>query len=44
MTATIILDGRRIGRIALSLVAWRAAGVKARHRRRRPPTTGGVEQ
>jgi hypothetical protein len=39
-----LLHGRRIGRIALPLVAWRAAGVESRHRRRRSPTTGGVEQ
>jgi hypothetical protein len=39
-----LLHGRRIGRIALSLVTWRAASVKAGHGRRRPPTTGGVEQ
>jgi hypothetical protein len=39
-----LLHGRRIGRIALSLVTRRAASVKAGHGRRRPPTTGGVEQ
>jgi hypothetical protein len=39
-----LLDGRRVGRIAVSLVTWRAAGMESRHGRRRPPTTGGVEQ
>jgi len=39
-----LLHGRRIGRIALSLVTRRAATLKAGHGRRRPPTTGGVEQ
>jgi hypothetical protein len=38
------LHGRRIHRIAVSLVTRRAAGVEAGHGRRRPPTTGGVEQ
>jgi hypothetical protein len=39
-----LLNGRRIGRIATSLVPWRTAGVKSRHRGRRPPTTRGIEQ
>src|SRR3954453_12146502 len=39
-----LLDARRIGRIAASLVPWRTAGVEARQGGRRPPTTGGVEQ
>jgi hypothetical protein len=39
-----LLDGRRVRRVSLSRVAWRAAGVEAGHRRRGPPTTGGVEQ
>jgi hypothetical protein len=39
-----LLDGRRVGRVAASLVAWRTAGVEPRHRGRRPPTTRGIEQ
>jgi hypothetical protein len=39
-----LLDGRRVGRIAASLVPWRTAGVEPRHRGRRPRTTGGNEQ
>src|SRR3954469_18388185 len=39
-----LLDARRIGRIAASLVPWRTAGVEPRQGGRRPPTTGGVEQ
>jgi hypothetical protein len=39
-----LLDGRRICRVAVSLVAWWAAGVESRHRRRQSPATGGVEQ
>jgi hypothetical protein len=38
-----LLHGWRIGRVPLSFVAWRPAGVESRHRRRRPTTTGGVE-
>jgi hypothetical protein len=30
--------------LAMSLVSRRTAGVESRHRRRRPPTTGGIEQ
>jgi len=39
-----LLDGRRVGRIAASLVAWRTADVESRQRGRRPPTTRGIEQ
>jgi hypothetical protein len=38
-----LLDGGRIGRISHALVARRTPGVKARHRRRRPTTTGGIK-
>jgi hypothetical protein len=39
-----LLDGRRVGGIELSLVAGRATGVVARHRRGRSPPTGGIER
>jgi len=39
-----LLDGRRVGRITASLVAWRTPGVECRHRGRRPPATRGIEQ
>ena len=38
------LDGRRVRRIAQPLVAWRATGVEPRHGRRRPTSTGTIEQ
>jgi hypothetical protein len=38
-----LLDGRRIGWLAQALVARRMTSVKAGHRRRRAPTTGGIE-
>jgi hypothetical protein len=38
-----LLDGWRVRRVAVSLVAWRAAGVEAGHRRRGPSPTGGIE-
>jgi hypothetical protein len=39
-----LLDRRRAGRTAVSLVTWRATSVEAGQGRRRPTTTGGVEQ
>jgi hypothetical protein len=36
-------DRRRISRIALALVAWRAARVDSGHRRRRTAAAGGIE-
>ena len=44
MTATISSTVGGSAGVAVSLVAWRAAGVESRHRRRRSPTAGGVEQ
>ncbi len=38
-----LLDARRVGRIAHSLVAWRSSGVVAGHRRRRATPPGGIE-
>src|SRR3954469_7583000 len=38
-----LLDGGRVGWIAQAFVARRMTGVKARHCRRRAPTTGGIE-
>jgi hypothetical protein len=37
------LHGRRVGRVAESLVARRAPGVVARQGRRREPPAGGIE-
>jgi hypothetical protein len=39
-----LLHGRRICRVAVSLFTRRTAGMNPRHGRRRPPTTGGIEQ
>jgi hypothetical protein len=39
-----LLDGRRVGRIAASLVAGRTAGMEPRHRGRRPKTPSSIEQ
>jgi hypothetical protein len=39
-----LLDRRRVGRVLLALVAWRAAPVIARHRRRRATVTGDIRQ
>jgi hypothetical protein len=39
-----LLDGRRVGRVAPALVAWRAAAMKAGHGRRRPAATSGIEK
>ena len=39
-----LLDLGRVGGVALALVAWRAAGVKPRHRCGRTPPTGAVKQ
>jgi hypothetical protein len=38
-----LLDGRRVGGIELPLVAGRATGVVAGHRRGRSPPAGGIE-
>jgi hypothetical protein len=38
-----LLDLRRVGGVAPVFVARRATGVKPRHRRRRPTTTGGIQ-
>lgn len=39
-----LLDRRRVGRVLLALVPWRAASVIARHGRRRATVTCGVQQ
>jgi hypothetical protein len=39
-----LLDSRGVRRLAKPLVAWRATAVKARHGRRRPTSTGAIEQ
>jgi hypothetical protein len=39
-----LLDGRRIGRRALALVARRSSSVESRHCRGRPTTASGIEQ
>src|SRR5215204_6036500 len=39
-----LLDLRRVGRVAQTLVSWRVAGVESRQRRRRSTSTGAVEQ
>ena len=39
-----LLDGRRVGRVLLALVARRAASELARHGRRRAMVTCGVQQ
>jgi hypothetical protein len=38
-----LLDGGRVGWVAQPFVARRMTGVKPRHRRRRPSTTGGIK-
>jgi hypothetical protein len=38
-----LLDGGRVGWIAQAFVARRTTGMKGGHRRRRAPTTGGIE-
>jgi hypothetical protein len=39
-----LLDLRRIGRVAQTLVAWSVTGVESRHRRRRSTSAGTIEQ
>jgi hypothetical protein len=44
MTATNLIDARRIGRVALAFVARRFAGLKRRHRRRRAAPASGIDR
>jgi hypothetical protein len=39
-----LLHPRRVGRVAQPLVAWWATGAERRHGRRRPTSTGAIEQ
>ena len=39
-----LIDCRRVGRVALALIAWRDPGAEPRHGRRRPATAGSVKQ
>ena len=39
-----LLHLRRVRRVARALVSWRATGVEPRHGRRRPTSTGAIEQ
>jgi hypothetical protein len=39
-----LFDLGRIGRIAQTLVTRSVTGMESRHRRRRPPSTGTIEQ
>src|SRR5829696_8734219 len=39
-----LFDLRRVGRVAQTLIGWRVPGMESRQRRRRPPSTGTIEQ
>src|SRR5437764_12447798 len=39
-----LIDGRRVGGVALALVAWSYAGVRSGHGRRRAASPGSIKQ